>query len=171
MPLNSAQVLGNLFGNAGMPLSLLGGLQLPNNVLSLLNPQSATVPQAGGAAVGGASSPSTGAPTAATPLSALQRAGQFGDLMNANIYGTSDPQKLGSLFGFGFPSFADPRLQQGALALMAQGGDQDAAEQLRKLLQFGGGGWGGEGGGGSGGNAGSASDAGAMGGGGGGNWG
>ena len=156
MPLTPFQMMQGLFGNQ-MPsggLSLLSG-GLPANVLSLLGPQplpgAAATPAIAGAA-----------PTPAQPqLSPLQRANQIGALMNHNAYGTSDQEQLGRLGGFGFPMFTDPRMVQGYLGTMAQNGDDDAAEALRRMLR-GGGGWagggygGGEGGGTSGGGSGGA---------------
>jgi len=116
------QMMQGLFGGQ-MPssgLSLLGG-GLPANVLSLLGPQ----PAPGAAAAAG---------TPTIPLSPLQRASQIGDLMNRNAYGTADPQHLGQLGSAGFPLFSDPRMVQGYLGTMAQNGDEDAAEALRRML-------------------------------------
>lgn len=148
MPLTNSQALAGLFGNNMPLLSLLGGMQLPNNVMSLLNPTPPVAPLAGalagsGAAAGGSPAPNVGTPAAATPpVSPLDRAGQVGDIMNSNVYGTADPQHLGLLASAGFPMFNDPRMIQGYLATMAQNGDQDAGDALRKLLAGGGGGGG-----------------------------
>ena len=46
---------------------------------------------------------------AANPLQATQMWGQQQD---ANVYGTSDPARLGMLGSAGFPLWSDPRMQQ-----------------------------------------------------------
>ena len=46
---------------------------------------------------------------AANPLQATQ---MWGQQQNQNVYGTSDPQRLGLLGTAGFPLWSDPRMQQ-----------------------------------------------------------
>jgi len=76
-------------------------------------------------------------------------------LANRNAYGTDNQQTLGILGGAGFPLFSDPRLIQDQLATMAQGGNRDAEDELRRMIPgFQGGGYGG----GWGGNEGGSTD-------------
>ena len=72
--------------------------------------------------------------------------------LNQNVYGTTDPQKLGMLGTAGFPLYTDPRLMQDRLAQTYQAGGPDAQaaydELMRQFAQASGGGSGYSGGGG-----------------------
>src|SRR5262249_44220445 len=142
--MSDQQMVQALFGGipGGPPtagMSLLGmGLGAPGsgNLFSLLNP---TAPVGGLTLLPGATA---GVPTSSLPqqqpqLPAMQRANLVGDTLNKNAYGTSDPTHLGILASAGFPMFHDARMLQGYLGVMAQNGDQDAMEQLRRLLGMG----------------------------------
>lgn len=130
--LSAPQLVQSMFGNYA---NLLGGVGLPANVLSLLNPPQASP----AAAIAGSSLTPAATATPAEPvLSPMERATKLGDFFNQNAYGTGDPTKLGVLAAAGFPMFHDPRMIQSYLGTMAMNGDQDAMEQLRRMLQ---GGW------------------------------
>lgn len=145
--LDNASLMQGLFGvPGGPPASLLAGMQLPANVMSLLNPAAAAfnTPAVPAPTLGAtpsqllAAARAPGAGPDPTTMSPMARATQIGDLLNHNAYGTADPTHLGILGSAGFPSFSDPRMIHGYLATMAQQGDETALEQLRRMLQ---GGW------------------------------
>jgi hypothetical protein len=111
----------------------------------------------------GAAAPGAPAPAfRPAPLDLVNTAAQ---LANRNAYGTDDQTHLGILASAGFPMFNDPRLIQDQLATMAQAGNRDAEDELRRMIPgfqgSAGGGWGG-GEGGSGGGVGEASNTGGI---------
>ena len=134
VPSGGLSLLGN-FGRApGSLFSLLGGQSVPGAAPAFGAPQTFGILPGGG--VGALPSPPAGA-AAAVPMDPLSRATQAGALLNQNAFGTADPQKLGLLASAGFPMFNDPRMIQGFLGTMAMNGDEDAAAQLRAMLQRG----------------------------------
>jgi hypothetical protein len=132
---NTASPLGTFYGEPGYqyPTTPQVAAQAPTAA-----PQAAPAP------------PQAPTYTSPYPASAAYNAAyntQMG--LNNNVYGTTDPQKLGTLGMAGFPLYTDPRLIQDRLAQAYEAGGPDAQaaydELMRQFAPAGGGGGGGTG--------------------------
>jgi hypothetical protein len=154
-PVNDASAVNSIYNvNTASPQgSFYGepGYQYPTTV----QPQAAA-PAAPQAAAAPPQAPTYTSPYPASPAYNAAYNTQMG--LNQNVYGTTDPQKLGMLGTAGFPLYTDPRLLQDRLAQTYQAGGPDAQaaydELMRQFARASGSGAGGEGGGVSGGGSG-----------------
>jgi uncharacterized membrane protein YgcG len=150
-PVNDASAVNSIYNpNTASPIgSFYGepGYQYPTTV----QPQAAA-PAAPQAAPAPPQAPTYTSPYPASPAYNAAYNTQMG--LNQNVYGTTDPQKLGMLGLSGAPLYTDPRLLQDRLAQTYQAGGPDAQaaydELMRQFAQAsgGGGGYGGGTGGG-----------------------